>query len=691
MKHIVVLFFIVLAVVSCGGSSNSNSNSNSEMPSVEPDTSSEDGNSDDSNQKITLSDIEFQDENLKQCVMNTASQKGWENTDQVVELVCRHMGITNLTGLEYFSELTLLNLNNNTRLAFTSLSEPNLVEDLTPLSNLQKLKSLHLWQNRITSITPLRNLPSLQVLNIDNNYVQDISPLQALETLEIVWANGNEIDDLRSLDKLKGLKELRVTHNVISQLSSEWPVTLEEIDLSGNKITELVFQSPLPHLKYLDVDNNQLKELPKLESVPALTFLSASNNQITSVDELRYVPELTSLHLDHNQIKDISSIGVLKKLKNLDLADNSIESIPKFSDLNELNRLLISNNRLGNGALPLRQALEPLKYLTQLNDLEMNAAGKSLLEQNEDDKASLSFLSALSKLETLDIGAMPAFFDLAPISRLKQLKSLNISYIRHQPSIDLNVLSQLPALNHLDIMDVAVDDASLLALVDLKASLTHLAIELKPESTLINVLPQLNNVVNLELRYFMREGVNTDLSILGEMPQLTTLFLTVPPYLAREQKADLSFLNQLEQLSSLDIEWMGVSDWAPIASQTQLSVLKIARMQPDTLLDPSVLHPLTKLQSLELFNLGLTDLLFLTDDHKTTLKTLEVSVNKVSDLSPLQGFNQLVFLDLFDNQVSDLTPLIQAPNLIQVDFDHNTLEADAIEQFKDNRQKVLIN
>ncbi|MCG9132796.1 leucine-rich repeat domain-containing protein [Candidatus Poribacteria bacterium] len=80
--------------------------------------------------------------------------------------------ITDLTGLEYAINLTLwLNLAGNT------------ISDVSPISGLTKLTTLHLYGNTITDIAPLSGLTQLRMLHLSNNNISDVSALTGLARL----------------------------------------------------------------------------------------------------------------------------------------------------------------------------------------------------------------------------------------------------------------------------------------------------------------------------------------------------------------------------------------------------------------------------------------------------------------------------------------------------------------------------
>jgi internalin A len=102
---------------------------------------------------ILISDISFPDQNLKSCVLDTASSEGWITLNEMTSLDCDEQYITNLTGLE----------------------------------SLKALNQLDLRSNQIISISPLFNLTATANINLSVN--EQIACLR-LDALEAVLGSG---------------------------------------------------------------------------------------------------------------------------------------------------------------------------------------------------------------------------------------------------------------------------------------------------------------------------------------------------------------------------------------------------------------------------------------------------------------------------------------------------------------------
>ena len=130
-------------------------------------------------------------------------------------------GISDITGLEFATDLRELDLRDNP------------VTDLRPLANLTMLEDLYLsdlFPNTPTlDLHPLANLINLQELSLENSKVSDISPLAKLKKLRILDLSHNDISDVRPLAGLRELQKLRIWGNPVKDLTP----------LSGLRLTHL--------------------------------------------------------------------------------------------------------------------------------------------------------------------------------------------------------------------------------------------------------------------------------------------------------------------------------------------------------------------------------------------------------------------------------------------------------------------
>ena len=167
--------------------------------------------------------VEIPDPNLKGTITETLelpantpiTQQDMEKLHHLDNEKTEKMGITDLTGLEYATNLNAISLNQNE------------ITDLRPLANLIQLEALSAWGNPISDISPLANLIQLHFLDLGGCRVSDITPLANLTKLDWLNLRGNYIEEITVLANLINLKWLRINGNPILDYSP-----LDELSLN---------------------------------------------------------------------------------------------------------------------------------------------------------------------------------------------------------------------------------------------------------------------------------------------------------------------------------------------------------------------------------------------------------------------------------------------------------------------------
>ncbi|MEJ1277073.1 lumican [Cricetulus griseus] len=207
------------------------------------------------------------------------------------------------------------------------------------------IKYLYLRNNQIDHIDEkaFENVTDLQWLILDHNLLENskikgkvFSKLKQLKKLHINYNNLTE-----SVGPLpKSLQDLQLTHNKISKLGSfEGLANLTFIHLQYNQLKEDAVSASLKGLKsleYLDLSFNQIAKLPS--GLPAsLLTLYLDSNKISNIPD-EYFKRFTGLQylrLSHNQLADSGVPGNsfnISSLLELDLSYNKLKSIPTVNE-----------------------------------------------------------------------------------------------------------------------------------------------------------------------------------------------------------------------------------------------------------------------------------------------------------------------------------------------------------------------
>ena len=195
--------------------------------------------------------------------------------------------IRDLTGIEYATELTVLNLGdvfvNGNRI------NSNDITDLSPLAGLIKLTELHLHRNMIYDISPLSGLTELKILDVSANfYISDISPLSGMTRLRTLNLYTNDISDLSPLSGLTDLRWLRLSNNLIWDISHLSSLTeLRGLTLNVNAVSDISHLSGLTDLRWLNIWDCDIVDLSPLVENAGLSgekdFIDLRDNPLSDV------------------------------------------------------------------------------------------------------------------------------------------------------------------------------------------------------------------------------------------------------------------------------------------------------------------------------------------------------------------------------------------------------------------------
>ncbi len=530
------------------------------------------------------------------------------------------IGITDLTGLEYATNLQSLGLYHNpivdiSPLAhLTKLAGFNLwgcrVVDLGPLRDLKNLSWILLGNNQISDISPLSELTNLTVLDIAGNRIMEIGSLANLIQLEELRLNGNAITDIAPLIGLKNLKKLRIGDNPFHDFSPLFELEGVELDIEIGEGFDTVVEIPDPNLRLLIREALSLPDAVPLTQgqMRRLTKLDAGGDRgITDLTGLEYATNLQSLELYHNPIVDINPLAHLTKLAGFNLWGCRIVDLSPLRDLKNLSWILLGNNQISD--------ISPLSELTNLTVLDI--AGNRIME--------IGSLANLIQLEELRLNGN-AITDIAPLIGLKNLKKLRIG---DNPFHDFGPLFELEGVE----LDIEIGEGF---------------------DTVVEI-PDPN------LRQLIREALVLPDAVpltQGQVQRLTRLDSD-----GDRGIVDLTGLEYATNLRSLSLYDNPIVDISPFS---QLAKLEGLNLWGCRIVDLSPLRNLKNLRWLGLGNNQISDISSLAE--LISLTDLHLSGNKIVDFSPLANLVNLEELLIYHNFATDISPL-QELNLTEFRYD----------------------
>ena len=596
------------------------------------------------------------------------------------------------------------------------------ITDLSPLAKWGNLSRLWLsgetdYYNPLdlTPLVELEDLTELRITDYDYESRWSVLPdLTLLTNLKSLWVVGTGIRDLAGLGELKDLAELDLSGNLITDVSTLAELTqLTQLNLGGNPITDVSALAGLTQLKKLVLSTRgrgyynyyhptKFPNPASLSELTQLEELDLSGNLITDLSDLSGLTQLVSLDLSSNQIADVGVLVKLNQLKELNLSHNPELTLDKVETLHEaLPNCEIRHNAVISEVIQIKALIQvghtqiawelvqqslndPRLYEGLLNDCPVSEDGwirvpgyladyidffikllanipESALEQSElnpptqlnlgsseirdSDIRSLAGLTQLTQLNLSDN-------EITDVSALADLTELTVLSLNGNQITDVSALAGLTQLTDLHLSNNQITDVSALA------GLTQLQ-ELNLQNNQVDdvsALAELTQITEIGLR----NNEITDVSDLAELTHLTDLDL------GNNQITDVNALAELTQLTELNLNNNEITDVSALAELSQLTELNLNYNQ---ITDVSALAGLTELTGLYLLNNEITDVNGLAE--LTQLTVLILWNNEITDVGALAGLTQLRRLDLDGLQINDVSPLLNLTNLEWLDLGNN--------------------
>lgn len=302
----------------------------------------------------------------------------------------------------------------------------------------------------LASITTLTNEDA-------DGLVRTLSDLDLMPNLEVLYLHGES--NMMSISQLSGKSKLRELGLANCELDSEdinalgGLAALEDLDISGNKVSTISALSELTALRNVYLDGNRVSDLSPLSKSQNIETISAKGNTITAIPDFETAQQLKTLILANNRIDDLSTIHRLTALTYLDLSSNNIKNAKNLSALTNLDTLVLADNPITN--------FDFVKDFRRLTVLDVNSTDfislsplenlpLTTLDASNTGLASLSGIETLSKLTYLSI-ADTDVTDISLMPELKKLGYLDISYLKLKdpaPLFTMKELSTLVAAGH---------------------------------------------------------------------------------------------------------------------------------------------------------------------------------------------------------------------------------------------------
>lgn len=322
------------------------------------------------------------------------------STNKLTTLPKSFASLTKLTNLdirrnsfeilpELLAELPLRSIN----------ASGNHLKEISVLKSCESLRVLDLSANcieKIEQFLPIQN--DLRTLNLSCNLIKDISTfLDNLHSVERLNLSSNVIESIpKEVSALESIEEIDLSSNNISSIESEFfDLEVENVDLSANKLTELVLHS-LESLDKLTLDENMFDSL-EIEDYFA-PYLREFSCDSCNLEEFLLPPweHLEYLCYSSNKITKIpDEIGRYTKLIQLDIDSNAITELPDtLANLVYLQTFYAQGNPLSKESQKVLAVLAP-----NICDLNMKFGITIDMPEADDLKEMANLLNLLFAIE----------------------------------------------------------------------------------------------------------------------------------------------------------------------------------------------------------------------------------------------------------------------------------------------------
>lgn len=241
------------------------------------------------------------------------------------------------------------------------------ISDISEIAYFTNLENLDLKGNRITDLTPLGGLTKLKKLDISKNFTLlsgdrekglNLAPLKSLVLLEELNASGNMITDLSPLAGLACLKNLDVQNNRLTDISSlATCVGIESLNIASNYhidgitmneqgVSDITFVREMPNLHTLIASNNVITTLEGVETLTKLTYVDVTQNYLMNLTPLAGCTALKTLYAENNNLLDLQALAGHASLEVLNVRVNRIHYVPEILTMPALREFQYEGNQI---------------------------------------------------------------------------------------------------------------------------------------------------------------------------------------------------------------------------------------------------------------------------------------------------------------------------------------------------------
>ncbi len=540
------------------------------------------------------------------------------------------------------------------------------------IKQLRKTRKIDISGNlNILDLDALRDWPELNSLRCAHTLINDLSPLRNLNKLEVLDITGCPISSLNPLIFVSDLREIDAAFTplknigIISNLKK-----LETLNLGNTLIDTLPGFEQLQHLRTLELNNTPFHRIDSLASLSKLVNLNLSRCILDDFSPLNALRKLQILNLDSTNITDLKALDSLKSLIILQVNGTRIHNLLPLSHLSNLKYIYCDYSGIHLEQSEAFNALQPhCQVIFNSEKLEnwwagLNDVWKKVFRSytNLSDPVTKEQLHSLLQQKSIDISQNLQIHSLEALSFMTQIKALNLSGTSVKSLIPLSNMGNLRELN---ANNTGINDLSPLSKLN---NLKQISIE----NTGVSDLLPLTGNSNLSIIYADGSKVTDKQAeaLRRHLPNCLVIYQTARLH-SWWQKLNKNwkqvFSEQItmdepptkEQLQKLvNLKKVSIRNQLQLSNLIPLSVftrLKEVYLDNTAVSDITPLFHFTKLECLSVRNSPLANIQGIEKLHE--LKKLDFENTSVDNLDAIQNLNRLRSLNIAGTKIKNLKPL----------------------------------
>ena len=663
--------------------------------------------------------IQFKDENFKKALLKISDVDGdgeitIEEAENVQDLNLNSQGIQDISGIEYFTNATYINLANNqieSLLPFAKLYQTigqsyNIYFNLygNPINNSATLNAVHLMDYDIYNYGWLEQeiweVPATDIVSVDNEIISVQITLNndwPSKLTGVTLPDGTFVSGTTASYQSISYEEL--TFIIHDENGKQYSYVVE--DPSPIQFTDPLFKQ---HLLNNGVDLDFDGEITR-EEARQVKYLNLAYTDITNINEIIYFTGLQSFYGYSSSIKEFIPLSILRQSVEHDIHvgiwnHNAIDAntpyavyLPQYNIYNSSGQVeyeawalpaivKITENQVAltvnkESALHFKSIILPTGEEvfdeTVFYQLENQSVTTFIVKDKNDNEYPI-VIGSDGNIQFTDYHFKNSLLDKVDSNRdgeISYQEALNVQKLRiwgHFNNIDeIKYFKNLTSLSlgRYGDLDAVFDYTPIGELTKLKElDLTNQNVG---DASFIKTLTKLS-------RLYMTNANVSEISWIENLSYLNEL------YLSDNQINDFSPLSSLQNLKFLQLNNTGFNNLSVLTSMKELGSLYL---DGNNLTNVSELKNIPKLYSLSLSNnpnldvntigmynqlgwlylsdMNLQDISFIS--NYTRLESLIMDNNKITDITPLFGLNSIWQLGLNNNKITDLTGINQMSNL----------------------------